>query len=178
MMPTKTFAPFALILALTLAASLGLPAVPALAQPGPTPAMVRKYDDWGLYSYKSGSATTCYILTTPQQAEPESVDHGDNFFLVAPDPSGAGYYTQAIMGYDLRSGSPMTVTIDGRAFAMLPKGNSGWTAQASSDAAMIDAMKTGSAMTLQAVSGRGTETRYTFSLSGVTAALGEAGRCR
>ena len=42
---------------------------------------------------------------------------------------------------------------------------------------MIDAMRTGSNMTLQAVSRRGTRTSYTFSLSGVTAALNQAGQC-
>jgi invasion protein IalB len=152
-------------------------AAPALAQPSPSPAMVRKFNDWGLYSYKANGATNCYVLTTPQQARPASVSHGDNYFLVAPNPSGSGYYPQAIMGYDLRSGSQMVVTIDGQNFIMMPKGNSGWTAEASSDAAMINAMKSGSNMTLQATSQRGTETSYTFSLSGITAALNQAGSC-
>jgi hypothetical protein len=151
---------------------------PALAQPGPGPAMVRKFNDWGLYSYKASGSTNCYVLTTPQQSQPASVNHGDNFFLVAPNPSGSGYYPQAIMGYDLRSGSQITVTIDGQTFAMLPKGNSGWTAEASSDAAMVNAMRSGSNMTLQATSQRGTATSYIFSLSGITAALNQAGSCR
>lgn len=82
------------------------------------------------------------------------------------------------MGYDLRAGSQMTVTIGDQTFAMVPKGNSGWTQQASSDAQMIAAMKSGSDMTLQAVSARGTQTSYTFSLAGVSAALEQAGQCR
>jgi hypothetical protein len=148
---------------------------PVLAQPSPS--MVRKFDAWGLYSYKGDSGTTCYVLTTPTQMQPASVDHGDNYFLVAPKPSGSGFYPQAIMGYDLKGGSRMTVTVDGQAFTLEPKGNSGWTQQESSDAALIAAMKSGSSMTLQAVSQRGTETSYTFSLSGVSAALTQAGRC-
>ena len=150
-------------------------AAPAFAQAGPS--MEREFDDWGLYSYNSGGAKRCYVLTTPQEELPATVSHGDNYFLVAPDPSGAGYYPQAIMGYDLRGGSQMTVTIDGQNFTMLPKGNSGWTEQASNDTAMIDAMKSGSSMTLKAISQRGTETSYTYSLSGVTAALNQAQSC-
>lgn len=114
--------------------------------------MVRKFNDWGLYSYKSGGATVCYVLTTPTKMLPANVTHGDNYFLVAPNSSGGGYYPQAIMGYDLRAGSQMTVTIGDQSFAMVPKGNSGWTQQASSDAQMITAMKSGSDMTLHAVS--------------------------
>ncbi len=140
--------------------------------------MVRKFNDWGLYSYKSGGATVCYVLTTPTKMLPANVTHGDNYFLVAPNSSGGGYYPQAIMGYDLRAGSQMTVTIGDQSFAMVPKGNSGWTQQASSDAQMITAMKSGSDMTLHAVSARGTQTSYTFSLAGISAALQQAASCR
>ncbi|CDN50824.1 Hypothetical protein NGAL_HAMBI2427_03300 [Neorhizobium galegae bv. orientalis] len=157
------------------ALALSTIAAPVLAQP--IPSMVKKFDAWGLYSYKGDGGTTCYVLTTPTQMQPANVDHGDNFFLVAPKPSGSGFYPQAIMGYDLKGGSQMTVTVDGRTFALEPKGNSGWTKQESADAALVAAMKSGSSMTLEAVSQRGTQTSYTFSLSGVSAALTQAGRC-
>ncbi|KQQ79334.1 MULTISPECIES: invasion associated locus B family protein [Rhizobium/Agrobacterium group] len=165
-----SFKPFAL--APLFAAVIALP---AFAQPSPT--MLRQFGDWNVYSYQAGASKSCYVLTIPKQATPASVNHGDNFFLVAPKPSGSGYYPQAIMGYDLQNSSQITVTIDGKSFAMTPRGNSGWTQQESNDSAMIDAMRTGSNMTLQAVSGRGTRTSYTFSLSGVTAALNQAGQC-
>jgi hypothetical protein len=148
------------------------------AQPAPSPSMVKKIEDWGVYSYRSNGASTCYVLTMAKDARPSSVEHGDNFFVVAPKPSGAGYYPQAIMGYDLKEGSQMRATVDGQAFLLTARGNGGWTAEESRDAALIAALKSGSAMTLEAVSKRGTETSYTFSLSGITAALTEAGRCR
>lgn len=150
--------------------------LPAFAQAG-SPVMVRAFKDWGVYSYKDDGSTTCYVLTTPRKALPSSVNHGDNYFLVAPDPSGPGYYPQAVMGYDLKGGTKMKVIIDGKQFVMTPKGNSGWTSKASADAALVEAMKAGHKMTLQATSRRGTSTSYTFSLSGVTAALNQAGRC-
>jgi len=162
--------PFALA---TLA--LSALSVPAFAQPSPR--MVQKFNDWGLYSYQANGGTTCYVLTTPQQMRPANVDHGDNYFLVAPKPSGSGYYPQAIMGYELRNGSQMTVTIGDQNFVLMPQGNSGWTQQESNDAELIAAMKAGSQMTLEATSRRGTQTSYVFSLSGVSAALNQADRC-
>jgi hypothetical protein len=163
--------PFALapILVLTFA-------LPALAQPSPT--MVRQFGDWNLYSYQNGGSKNCYILTMPKQALPASVSHGDNYFLVAPKPSGTGYYPQAIMGYDVKSGSQMTVSVGDASFTMTPKGNSGWTERDGDDEALINAMRGGAQMTLKAVSGRGTETSYTFSLTGVSAALDGARACR
>ena len=151
---------------------------PLQAQPGPTPSMVKSFQDWGVYSYRSGGSSNCYALTMAKEARPVSVQHGDNFFLVAPKTSGSGYYPQAIMGYDLKEGSQMRATIDGEAFLMTARGNGGWTAQESRDPALIAALKSGRSLTLEAVSKRGTETRYTFSLSGISAALTEASRCR
>lgn len=167
-MSFKTFA-LAPILAVTFA-------LPALAQPVPT--MVRQFGDWNLYSYQSGGSKSCYVLTVPKQALPASVSHGDNYFLVAPKPSGNGYYPQAIMGYDLQAGSQMIASVGDESFVMVPKGNSGWTQKEGDDAALISAMRGGAQLTLKAVSGRGTQTSYTFSLTGVSAALESAAACR
>jgi invasion protein IalB len=160
------------------ALAFGAVSAPLYAQPSPTPSMVKTFQDWGVYSYRSGGSASCYALTMAKDAQPTSVQHGDNFFLVAPKSSGSGYYPQAIMGYDLREGSQMRATIDGEAFVMTAKGNGGWTAEESRDPALIAALRSGRSMTLEAMSKRGTQTRYTFSLSGITAALTEASRCR
>jgi len=165
----------AILTALALGAGF---ATTAIAQPSPSPSMVKKFEDWGVYSYRSNGSRTCYVLTMAQDARPASVQHGDNFFLVAPKPSGAGYFPQAIMGYDLNEGSQMRATVNGQRFLLTARGNGGWTAEESRDAALVAALKSGSSMTLEAVSKRGTETSYTFSLSGISAALTEAGRCR
>ena len=158
--------------------AVAVTAVTSVASAQPSPNMVRKFNDWGVYSYQASGNTTCYVLTTPKDAQPASVNHGDNYFLVAPNQNGSGFYPQAVMGYNLREGSQMVLTIDGQSFVMLPKGNSGWTQEASYDAALINAMKAGSNMTLKATSQRGTSTSYTFSLSGVTAALNQAASCK
>jgi hypothetical protein len=82
------------------------------------------------------------------------------------------------MGYDLAANSAMSVSIDGKTFAMAPRGNSGWAKDASDDPVIINAMKSGSSLALKAVSKRGTRTSYEYSLAGITAALNEAQRCR
>lgn len=151
---------------------------PAYAQSGAAPKMTKSFNAWGVYSYTSSGKRQCYVLSSPQESLPAGVDHGANFFLVSPDPSGKGFYPQATMGYDLRRGSELTATIDDRSFAMMMKERSGWTKTPDDDAAMIDTMKKGRTLILRAMSRRGTQTSYRYSLSGLTAALAEAARCR
>jgi invasion protein IalB len=169
-MSLKTFA-------LTVVAFAAIGPALANAQPGSTPAMIKTFGAWGLYSYSTDGRKHCYALSTPQQAQPANVDHGNNYILVAPDPRAGSYYPQAVMGYDILSGSEVTVSVDGRNFSMRPKGNSAWTNNASDDVALIAAMKAGSSMTLIATSKRGTRTNYRYTLAGITAALTAAAKC-
>ncbi|MGG7517279.1 invasion associated locus B family protein [Allorhizobium undicola] len=143
------------------------------------PKMVRQFDHWGLFSYKSGGRTVCYVLSVPVKEDPVGVDHGRNFFLIAPKSGASGaYYPQAVMGYSVKPGTTIDLAVDGKAFAMLPKDNVGWTRQEADDSRVIAAMQRGSDLSIKATSRRGTETRYTYSLKGVSAALKQAAACR
>ncbi|WP_457587741.1 invasion associated locus B family protein [Ensifer canadensis] len=142
------------------------------------PVKLNSFGAWGVYSYKNDGRDTCYILSIPTTMKPDHVDHGDNFFLVAPPPrSSSGYVPQAIMGYDLEPGSTLTATVGDKAFTLAPQGRAAWTRREVRDAELVAAMKAGATMTLNARSRRGTETIYSFSLKGMTAALKGAARC-
>lgn len=142
------------------------------------PVKLKSFGAWGVYSYKNDGRDTCYILSIPTTKNPDHVDHGDNFFLVAPAPRpSSGYVPQAIMGYDLEPGSTLTATVGDKAFTLAPQGRAAWTRREGRDAELVAAMKAGATMTLNARSRRGTETSYTFSLKGMTAALKGAARC-
>lgn len=143
------------------------------------PRMIKQFDHWGLFSYKDGGRNVCYVLSVPSKEDPVGVDHGKNFFLVAPKKTGgANYYPQAVMGYEVAKSSTIDVSVDGTTFQMVPKGNVGWTRLESQDAQVISAMKQGHSMTVKATSKRGTHTTYTYSLQGISAALKQAMACR
>ena len=81
-------------------------------------------------------------------------------------------------GYPCASGSTVNVNISGNEFEMFTEGEWAWPASASDDAKMVTAMKRGASAVISAVSGRGTATKDTFSLSGFTAAVEDtAKRC-
>jgi hypothetical protein len=141
------------------------------------PSRIQQYDDWGVYSYASKTGTTCYALSMPKTMEPAGVDHGKNYFLVAAGGKSGSFVPEAVRGYALKPDAPITVTVGDRSFAMVSKDNAAWVSQVSQEPALVAAMKGGSDMTVRATSLRGTATRYTYSLSGITAALKRVAAC-
>lgn len=73
----------------------------------------------------------------------------------------------------------MAVDVDGSAYEMFTDGEWAWPASPEADATLLAAMKAGTQATLTARSGKGTQTKDTFSLRGFTAAMTEAeARCK
>ena len=141
------------------------------------PSRVNQFDAWGVYSYTNGGQKNCYALSVPLSAQPSNVNHGDNYILIAPT-GGSAFAPQAILGYTLKQDADIRARVDDKAFSMRPKDNAAWVSNQAAEPEMVNAMKSGRQLVLQATSQRGTNTSYTFSLSGVTAALKEVEKCR
>ncbi|MDQ2633911.1 MAG: invasion associated locus B family protein [Pseudomonadota bacterium] len=142
---------------------------------------VAKHGDWATYSYQAQNGKVCYVLTVPKpkSMRPANVDHGDIFFFVRQRPGQAvSLEPQFIAGYTLREGSKVSVSVGSKDFTMFTKGKSAWVENAAEEPQLIAAMKGGADMQLTAQSSRGTKTSYTFSLSGITAALDAIAGCK
>jgi invasion protein IalB len=163
----------------TLALAVALVAAPATSF-AQTPKPIKQHKAWGAYSYKDARAgTICYILSIPTIKEPSDRDHGDVFFLVSQKPDGsAAFEPQVEVGYPLKADASVTVTVDGKSFKMFSQGNNAWLTDVSQESTLVAAMKNGRSMKVSGQSTRGTQTSYTYSLSGVTAALNEVTKCR
>ncbi len=148
----------------------------AIAQ---TPTKIKQFKAWGAYSYQLSGNKVCYILSIPTKKEPADREHGDIFFLISQKPGqNVSYEPQVEVGYPFKDGSKVTVNIDGRKFTMFTKGRNAWVENAAQEPAMVKAMRAGRSMSVAGQSRRGTGTLYTYSLSGVTAALQEIGKCK
>jgi hypothetical protein len=140
-----------------------------------------EHGDWATYSYQAQNGKVCYVLTVPmpKSMKPGNVDHGSMFFFVSQRPGQAvSFEPQFIAGYPLREGSKVSVSIGSKTFTMFTKGKSAWVENAAEEPMLIAAMKGGSNMQVQAQSGRGTKTSYSFSLKGITAALESIAGCK
>lgn len=162
----------------TLAPTVAILAALTASAAAQSPTRINQFNAWGAYSYDSSNGKVCYILSVPTQSSPENVNHGDIFFLVSQRPGqNVSYEPQAMMGYPLADASKVRVTVDGREFVLFTRENSAWVENAAEEPALVAAMRGGSTMTVNATSGRGTSTSYSYSLSGVTAALNEIETC-
>lgn len=154
-----------------LVAGAAMLASPALAQDGaPRPDLVGEFGDWELYTYDGQSGKVCFILSRPERIEPSDRDHGDVFFFVTSRPSdGVESEASVLVGYTFEPDSRVTVDIDGEDFDMFVDRDGAWIDQPADEARILAAMRAGRNMVVSGRSSRGTDTRYTFSLSGVTA---------
>lgn len=154
----------------------GIAAAPALAQ---NAVKLGQFTAWGTYSYQGGDGKVCYVLSVPEKKEPASLDHGDIFFFVTMKPGqNVAYEPQFITAYNMAENSKVSVTIDGKSFSMFVRGKSAWLENAAEEPQLVSAMQAGSKMAVSAKSGRGNPTDYTFSLSGITAALKSISSCK
>ncbi len=117
---------------------------------------------------KARSATS-----TPSRTRccPPELDHGRVSFSVTSSPS-EGVKTEAnfVTGYPMKEQSSVIVQIGDKSFTMFTQGDSAWLVNKADEAALLDAMKGGTTMTVKASSRRGNDTSYNYSLAGVTAA--------
>jgi invasion protein IalB len=151
-------------------------AAPA-APSGPT--RIQQFNAWGAYSYTSGTNKVCYVLSVPAEKSPAKLDHGDNFFLVTQRPGqNISYEPQVMVGYALKAGSKVKVTVDTKSYTMFIKDKSAWLENAAEEPALVAAMKSGHSLKVEAVSARGTPTSYSYSLSGISAALKQIENCQ
>lgn len=136
---------------------------------------VGEFRDWGVYQNTQLPGNKCYALTVPSSFLPAGVRHGDNFIIISK--SGGGYSPQLIMGYQLKADSTVRVMVDGAQFPFFTEGNRAWAQNEGDEARIISAMRSGRSINVQATSVRGTQTRYTFSLMGLSASLQRVDRC-
>jgi invasion protein IalB len=137
----------------------------------------KQHKDWGAYSYQASGGKNCFVLSKPTKKSPADRDHGDVYFMVAKKADGSGFEPQFRAGYSFAENSNVTVNVDGKAFTMFTQGDGAWLRNKAEEPGLVQAMRAGRAMNVQATSRRGTATSYDYSLSGITAALGDATSC-
>ncbi len=160
--------PLFLLAAFCLA--IGLFGPPALAQ-SDTP--LGTFTDWRAHSYVE-NGKVCNMWSRPTKHEEQGRPRGEIYAFVTHRP---GINTRAEvsfqMGYTVDPSKPITITIGSRKFEGYSEDGrqAVFVAQDVAENGLINAMRRGARMTVQAVSQRGTPTKDTYSLSGFTAAL-------
>jgi invasion protein IalB len=150
-----------------------LSAPSAFAQSAPK--VAGTHGDWTVYTRGSGAERICYVLSEAQTLSPSSVSHGKIYFMVSNWKNGAATEQPSFMaGYSLKTTRAPKAQVGSTSLSMFAADNEAFISETSDERRLVAKMRAGSSMTVSAVSARGTETRYGFSLKGVTAALKQA----
>lgn len=133
------------------------------------------FTDWSVYSKIEGRERICYALAKPSSKIPAAVNHGDVYFMVANWKSGAAKEQPSLLtGYALKPGIPPSARVGNAKTPMYAAQNEAFIESGSDEKRLVRAMRKGSSMRVDAMSTRGTQTSYEFSLRGITAALRKA----
>lgn len=146
-------------------------AVPVMAQEATS---LGTFKFWTAWKSTDAEGVICYISSQPQDSQPTNVNRDPiHFLIIHRKGSSTRNEAQSLMGYPLKDGSVPNVSIDGKNYAMILIESAIWLAKEDDYNGFVDSMKRGSEMVVKGTSTRGTNTTDTYSLSGVTTAMGE-----
>ncbi|MDH3231870.1 MAG: invasion associated locus B family protein [Alphaproteobacteria bacterium] len=155
--------------AVVVLAALATLSLPALGQEGLED--LGTFKDWQARSYKEGGKLVCTMFSVPTASEGDYTNRGEVYVFVTHRPAHNRTDEVSInIGYTFKKGAPVNVVISGTTHELFSDRSTAWTRDSKADRALVQAMRAGAEMIVQGVSGRGTRTTDTFSLSGFSAA--------
>ena len=139
--------------------------------------------DWSVFTEpQTGTPKECWAVTAPKASEasrggkPVSAQRSEILLFVTFRAGGSRGEVSYTGGYPFAADSTVKLDIDGTVHDLFVDGEFAWASGPDQDAQIIAALKKGSTATVVGVSGRGTQTKDTLSLRGVTAAIDDAAK--
>lgn len=138
--------------------------------------------DWTVFAAENPKE--CWAVSPPKSTlntrdgKVTEVTRGDIRLYVAYRPGQGGEVSFA-GGYPFAPDSTVEVDVGGQKFNLFTEGETAWTGSPAEDGKLIGALRAGSSVVVTGRSSRGTTTKDTFSLTGITAATNSAqARCK
>lgn len=160
-----------------VAGALFMVPVFAVAQPAHAASAVRTFNSWTLYS-ETGQQQICFLATPPAETAPAGIKRDVAMLYVSAWPrDGVRSEFSVKLGFPPRRASEpvVSVSLPGSAapssFRMVFKDDRAFVMDATQELKLLEAMKKGTRLTVQAVSERGTTVTDTYSLTGASAAM-------
>ena len=134
------------------------------------PQLLGEFGDWTAWTYNDRGNVICYMASSPKKDEGKYSKRGDIYTVVTHRPREKAFdEVSFVAGYTFQKKAPLTVKIGNQTFRnTFTDGDKGWMTNSSEDQKLVGAMKRGSRMIVEGRSSRGTATKDTYSLKGVT----------
>ena len=152
-------------LVIALIAAFAVSTVPASAK------QIAAFKGWSAHSEGKGKTRTCWIYSEPVKDEGNYKKRGRIYLLVTHRPGEKTFnQVQFTAGYTYKKGNSVQVAIGAKKFELFTKGDTAWAWSTKDDRNLATAMRGGARMVVTGQSSRGTKTKDTYSLSGISAA--------
>ena len=133
--------------------------------------LINNFSDWSAFDETEGSNKVCYIGSTPKKQRGKYKKRGETYVLVTHRPAEKTRGVISIKaGYSFKKGTDVQVNVGSQRFTLFTDKDHAWARDTAGDHKLTAAMRSGSQMIVTGISGRGTKTTDTYSLSGFTAA--------
>lgn len=148
-------------------------ALPAGAQTAAEGALeTGKFGDWIVHRNAGDGPKICFAATQPRIKEPAGANRAKIVLYVSAWPKeGVKSEVSIKLGYRIKADSSVAVTIGTDSFQLFAEEDRAYVSDATEELKLIDAMKKGSKLVVQATSTKGTQTTDTYSLNGLGQAL-------
>ena len=138
-----------------------------------TPDVIGTYGNWNALSFTdNGGGKVCFMASLPkQQIGVSGKKRGKVQFFITHWAADKTRNTVSVSaGYAYKSGSKVTVSVDGKSYTLLTDGETAWAQDQATDNTITAAIRDGTTLTVKGTSARGTRTTDIYSLKGSGAA--------
>lgn len=135
---------------------------------------IGRYNDWRVFTEGEGRNMVCFAAVEPNDMAPKSATHGEVTFYVAAFKSGAATSQPSLrVGYALRTDLAPQAVIGRDKFPMFASGQEAFFPD-DLEKPLVEALKKGQELRVEAASVKDARTAYHFSLKGSRDAIDKA----
>jgi hypothetical protein len=135
---------------------------------------IGRYNDWRVYTEGEGRSMVCFAAVEASDKAPKAAEHGEVTFYVSAFKSGAATSQPSLrVGYTLRTDLAPAAVVGRERFPMYAAGQEAFVPDGR-EKPLIDAMKKGQELRIEAASVKDARTAYHFSLKGSRDAIDKA----
>jgi Invasion associated locus B (IalB) protein len=147
---------------------------PAAATGGAQPKLLGQYGIWGAYTASPGGKKVCFALAKPSSSETNPPNRPRNpvYMFISTRPADkVSNEVSLVIGYPFKAGTEATAQVGGTSFPLYTQQDGAWIKNATEEAKMVDAMRSGDSVVIKGGSAKGTQSIDSFSLKGIVQAL-------
>jgi hypothetical protein len=161
-----------IIALLTLGLTLGWSAAVSAQSAEEGAVETGRFGDWIVHQNAGSGPKTCFAASVPKAKEPAGANRSKIVFYISAWPKeGIKSEISVKLGYPIKPESSIAVSVGSDSFSLFPQEDRAYVADATEELKMIEALRKGSKVVVQATSTRGTQTTDTYSLAGLGQAL-------